>query len=154
MSIRFCTVRFCDPDCMGTGQNLGTLLFTLKDHIVIQAVFFLKANLHRMNRELQEKLHESATTNQRPIFANQRPHVGISDHGSATTCENQRPRIKDRMLGIQFLQVALIYNQQFMEGSLETKPQRRSEKILCFSNVLWLPGVEKSARYRGGRGVS
>ena len=135
MSIRFCTVRFCDPDCMGTGQNLGTLLFTLKDHIVIQAVFFLKANLHRMNRELQEKLR-------------------ISDHESATTCGNQRPRIKDRMLGIQFLQVALIYNQQFMEGSLETKPQRRSEKILCFSNVLWLPGVEKSARYRGGRGVS
>ena len=70
---------------MGTGQNLGTLLFTLKDHIVIQAVFFLKANLHRMNRELQEKLrisdHESATN-----FCE-----------SATTRGNQRPRISDHM---------------------------------------------------------
>ena len=114
--------------------------------------------------------HESATTdqrpkneNQRPIFANQRPHVNQRPRSSesATTCGNQRPRISDRMLGIHLLQAAVIYNQKFMEGSLETKPRRRSEmekvrrekmqvreevgksRNTVFSNVLWLRRVEK-----------
>ena len=48
--------------------------------------------------------------------------LGISDHMWESATANS-----DRMLGIHFLQAAAIYNQKFMEGSLETKPRRRSE---------------------------
>ena len=129
---------------------------------------------------ISDQPSESATMNQqpknedqRPIFWDQRPHVGIRDHGSASTYGNQRPRINDHMLGTKFLQIAIIYNQQFIEGSLETKlptistdgkashPRRRSEmekvrrekmqvrekvgksRNTVSSNVLWLGGVEK-----------